>query len=106
MFGEGDLLGGSEEVTWPFQLQSQPFGMMLLYCISAGVLQKKRQRGIIWPLLRMKGKSTLEIWPSSSSLCSYCCDYHHHEKNWREDMEEAVDRVIRRDKTRLLGVKR
>lgn len=28
---ERDLLGGSGEVTWPFQLQSQPFGMMLLY---------------------------------------------------------------------------
>lgn len=28
---EGDLLDGSGEVTWPFQLQSQPFTVMLFY---------------------------------------------------------------------------
>ena len=28
---EDHLLGGSGEVTWPFQLQSKPFGVMLLY---------------------------------------------------------------------------
>lgn len=44
---EGDLFGGSGEVTWPFQLQSQPFSMMLLYkCLCSS----KEKRGvIIWP---------------------------------------------------------
>lgn len=39
--------------------------------ISTGALQKKRQRDIIRPLLKMKDKSTSEIWPSSSPHCSY-----------------------------------
>ena len=41
---EDDLLGGSEEVTWPFQLQSQPFSMMLLY--KCWCSSKEKDKGI------------------------------------------------------------